>query len=337
MKFGIAGVHYGHFRMIVKDALQHDEVEVVGVAEADEALRGEWCETCACDGFDRIEDMLDRAEPDVVIEGSRIDEKADIVRRCADAGSHLILDKPLGLSLDELEAMAAAVRESGIELSMYFTLRYWPPFVGLKQVVDEGKLGKIVTMISTHPHKLTSVLQRPASMYERAAYPGTLCDIVCHGLDFCRWLTGAEPVRASATQGNVTLPDRPEFEDHVRSCFDLGDGSAAFITADWLWPDEAPSFGETRIIASGTKGTATLCAWAKNELEVALTGSGAEQVDLPKVELKQFVDDFVNAIKTGNAPPISNRDVFQTAHACLLARQSAESDGAPVSIPTMWE
>lgn len=337
MKFGIAGVHYGHFGMIVKDALQNDEVEVVGIAEADEALRAEWCETCACDGFTRVEDMLDRAEPDVIVEGSRIDEKAGLVRLCADSGTHLVLDKPLGLSLEELESMAAAVRESGIELSMYFTLRYWPPFFGLKQVVAEGKLGKIVTMISTHPHKLSSVQRHPAWMYERAAYPGTLCDIACHGLDFCRWLTGAEPVRAFATHGNVKLPDRTDFEDHARTCFELDGGSTALVTADWLWPEEAPSFGETRVIVTGTEGTATLRAWTKSELEVALTGTGVEQVPMPTVELKQFVDDFVAAIKAGNAPPISNRDVFQTAHACLLARESADNDGVPVRVPAMWE
>jgi len=257
MKFGIAGVHYGHFGMIVKDALQNDEVEVVGIAEADEALRAQWCETCACDGFTRVEDMLEHTEPDVVVEGSRVDEKAGLVRLCADSGTHLILDKPLGLSLEELEAMAAAVRQSGIELSMYFTLRYWPPFVGLKQVMDEGKLGKIVTMISTHPHKLGAIRRHPAWMYER-------------------------------------------------------------------------------VIVTGTEGTATLRAWTESELEVALTGTGAEQLPMPTVELKQFVDDFVTAIKAGNAPPISNRDVFQTAHACLLARESADNGGVPVSIPAMW-
>jgi len=322
--------------MIVRDALRNEEVEIVGVAEPDEALRAEWCETCSCDGFTRVEDMLERCDPDVVIEGSRIGEKLGVVQLCADAGKHLILDKPLGLSLEELETMAAAVRTSGIELSMYFTLRYWPPFFALKQAVAEGKLGKIVTMISTHPHKL-ALDRRDAWRFERATYPGTICDIACHGLDFCRWLTGAEPVRVVATHGNATVPEKPEFEDHARTSFEFDDGATAMITADWLWPEEAPSFGETRIIVTGTKGTATLRAWTKSELEVALTGTGLEEVPMPQVELKQFVDDFVAAIKAGNAPPISNRDVFQTAHGCLMARESADNNGEPVRIPIMWE
>jgi predicted dehydrogenase len=147
-------------------------------------------------------------------------------------------------------------------------------------------------------------------MFDRATYPGTLCDIVCHGLDFCRWLTGAEPVRVVATHGNARYPDRGRFEDHARTFFDFDDGSAAIITADWLWPEEAPSFGEGRVIVTGTHGTATLRSWTKSELEVALCGTGLQQLAMPKIELRQFIADLVDALQSGKEPPIGNRDVF---------------------------
>ena len=335
MKFGIAGAHYGHFGMMVQDALRRDDIEIVGVAEPDEGLRSEWCEKCNCPGFGRVEDLLERGEPDVLIEGSRIDEKADLVRLCAESRTHLLLDKPLGLSLDELGTMAQQVRESGIQLSMFFTLRYWPPFFALKSVVAEGKLGKIVTMISTHPHKL-SVERRPSWMFDRASYPGALCDFICHGMDFCRWISGAEPVRVVATHGNAKYPEKPHFEDHVRTFFELDDGSAAIITGDWLWPEEAPSFGEGRVMVTGTEGAATLRSWTKSELEVALSGSGAQQLEMPEIELRQFIDDFVSAVESGQTPPISNRDVFQTAQACLVARASADKGGSMEPIQPMW-
>jgi len=335
MKFGVAGVHYGHFGMMVQDALRRDDIEMVGVAEPDEALRTQWCEKCECEGFERVEDMIERAGPDAVIEGVSIHEKADLVRLCAASKTHLLLDKPLGLSLDELVAMAEQVRASGIELSMYFTLRYWPPFFGLKTLAAEGKLGRIVTMISTHPHKL-GIERRPPWMFERATYPGALCDFVCHGMDFCRWLTGAEPVRVFATHGNAKYPEKTQFQDHARTFFELDDGSVAIITGDWLWPDEAPSFGESRVIVTGTKGTATLRSWTKSELEVALTGEGAQEVEMPKIELRAFIDGFVEAVESGEKPPVSNRDVFQTAQAALLAREAADSGGVVKDIPRMW-
>ena len=232
--------------------------------------------------------------------------------------------------------MAEVVRDSGIQTSMYFTLRYWPPFFGLKRVVADGQLGRILTMVSTHPHKL-SLDRRDAGMFSRASYPGLLCDITCHGLDLCRWLTGAEPVRVYATHGNATDPELTEFEDHARTHFELDDGSTAVITSDWLWPEEAPSFGEGRVLVTGTKGTATLRSWTKSELEIAVTGAGAQELEMPAIELRAFIDDFVDAIANGREPPISNRDVFQTANACLIARESAERGGTLESIPQFWD
>jgi len=94
--------------------------------------------------------------------------------------------------------------------------------------------------------------------------------------------------------------------------------------------------GEGRVLVTGTEGTATLRSWTKSELEVALSGTGAQELELPKVELQQFVDDYVDALQSDKEPPIGNRDVFQTAQACLVARESADSGGTPKDIPPIW-
>jgi predicted dehydrogenase len=335
MKIGVAGVHYGHYGGMVSYSAQVPGAEIVGIAEADEKLRTEASQRYRCQGYQRLEDLLSHAQPDLVIEGMRIDEKAELIRLCAEAKAHVLLDKPLGLSHEELATMMRQVRQAGIQLSMWFSLRFSDPFVALKRAVDAGRLGKIVTMISTHPHKL-HLSSRPAWFFERTAYPSSLCDFVCHGLDYCRWLTDAEPVRVMATAGNVSVPDKPQFQDHARCFFEMSDGSNAIITGDHLWPDDAPSFGEGRVLVTGSRGTASLRAWTKAELEIAEVGKGLQAAPMPKVDPKQFLADLFADLQTGKTPLISNRDVFQTAHACLLARDSADAGGRVEEIEKVW-
>lgn len=336
MKIGVAGVHYGHVGGMVSYAAQVAGVEIVGIAEADEKLLAEACKRYKCQGYTRLEDLLSHTQPDLVIEGVRIDEKAELIRLCAEAKVHVLLDKPLGLSHEELATMREQVRKAGIQLSMWFSLRFSDQFVALKRAVDAGRLGKIVTMISTHPHKL-HLSSRPAWFFDRKHYPGSLCDFACHGLDYCRWLAGAEPVRVLATAGNVSVPDKPQFDDHARCFFQMSDGSTAIVTGDHLWPDDAPSFGEGRVIVTGSRGTATLRAWTKAELEIAEEGKGLRDEPTPKIDPKQFLADLFADLKAGKTPLISNRDVFQTAHACLLARDSADEGGKVKEITTVWK
>jgi hypothetical protein len=139
-----------------------------------------------------------------------------------------------------------------------------------------------------------------------------------------------------ATAGNASVPDKPQFQDHARCFFEMSDGSTAIITGDHLWPDDAPSFGEGRVIVTGSRGTATLRAWTKAELEIAEVGKGLQEQPMPKVDPQQFLADLFSDLQSGKTPLISNRDVFQTAYACLVARDSTDEGGTAKEIRAVW-
>ena len=120
----------------------------------------------------------------------------------------------------------------------------------------------------------------------------------------------------------------------MQASFALSDGSLATLTADWLTPQAAPSFGDTRVIIMGTAGSAHLRAYAGDHLLIATNEGDPYTPDLPEGRSDEFVADLVDAIQSGTDLFIPPRAVFATAQACLLAQESARQGGAFLPIPS---
>ena len=329
MRIGIVGVHYGHIGGMIQSAQQAPNGEIVGLVEEDDAL---CARHASIPRFATLEEMIDRARPELILEGLIHHEKTALVETCAAAGVHLLLDKPLCHSLDDWERMRRAVAASSIQVTMWFTSRSYPPFIALRQALLDGELGSIASLVSTHPHKITRSTA-PAWYFDPEQYTGPFHDLACHGVDQVRWLTGAECVGVHALTTCKRFTDDPRLEDHVQASFALSDGALATLTADWLTPQASPSFGDTRFIVMGTDGSAHLRAYAEDHLLIATNDRDPWTPDLPEGRSGAFVADLIDAIEGGTDPFIPTHSVFATAQACLLAQESARQGGAFLPIP----
>ena len=331
MRIGIMGVHYGHIGGMFQSALNAKKGEIVGIVESDDALYERYASQATLPRFTSLDEMLADARPELVLEGLVHDEKTALVETCAQAGVHLLMDKPLCRTLDDWERMRRAVAAHSIELSMWFTSRSYPPFVVLRRAILDGELGELASLISTHPHK-TRRDSAPAWYFDPAVYTGPFHDLACHGLDQIRWLTGAECTGVHALETCKRFTDAPKLTDHVQASYQLSDGSLATLTADWLTPQKSPSFGDTRFIVMGTEGSAHLRAYAEDHLLIVSNKRGAYEPELPAGTEDTFVVNMIDAIERGEDLFIPTRDVFATAQACLLAQESARRWGEFVAI-----
>ena len=329
MRIGIVGVHYGHIGGMIQSALQASNGQIVGLVEADDALCARYP---SIPRFATLADLIDRAQPELILEGLIHPEKTALVETCARAGIHLLLDKPLCRTLDDWERMRRAVAASTSHVSMWFTSRSYPPFMSLRQAILNGTLGSIASLISTHPHKLNRATA-PAWYFDPNQYTGAFHDLACHGVDQVRWLTGAECVGVHALATCKRFTAEPRLDDHVQASFELSDGALATLTADWLTPRAAPSFGDTRFIIMGTAGSAHLRAYAADHLLIATNERSPYSPDLPTDQSGAFVANLIDAIERGTDLFIPTRSVFATAQACLLAQESARRGGAFLRIP----
>ncbi len=329
MRVAVMGAHDGHIGGMLQSARTANNVELVGIVEPDDEIYNRVTAKHPIPRYHSLEEMIAEARPELLLEGLNHAEKTDVVVKAASAGIHLLLDKPLCRSMDDWRIMKDAVEKSGVKVSMWYTSRSYAPFVRLREHLLAGDLGEPVSFISTHPHKLGP--NRPDWYFEPEVYTGVFHDLACHGVDQIRWLAGAEYTGVHAVSACMRSHPGP-IDDHVQASFTLSSGATAVLTADWLTPQPSPSFGDTRFIIMGTRGSAHLRAYAGNHLLIVSDTLGVIEPSFDDVQASPFVQEMVEAIEAGQEHFISTHDVFAVAKACLTAEESARQGGKFLSI-----
>jgi len=325
MKIGIMGVHYGHIGGMFRSAVEANNGDIVGIVEPNDTLYGKYTSEHSITRYATLGDMIDQAEPDMIIEGLSHEEKTDVIETCAQSGIHVLLDKPLCRTQGEWQRIKTAVETSGIKLSMFFTSRSHTAFIALREAILNDDLGELVSLISTHPHKIGT--NPPPLYFDANRYVGTFHDLAGHGVDQIRWLTGAEYTGVHALGTLKKHIDSGLTYDHVQASYQLSNGALATLTADWLTPKDAKSFGDTRFIIMGTEGSAHLRAYADNHVLVVSNKSGTYEPTLPPSR-GDFVQNMIDAWMGDEENFISTSDVLGVAKACLMAEASAHQSGA---------
>jgi UDP-N-acetyl-2-amino-2-deoxyglucuronate dehydrogenase len=159
-----------------------------------------------------ISDLLDKVAPDIVTVCSPNGLHPHHVIAALRSGSHVLCEKPLSISVDEGSWMVEEAGKSGKRLFVVKQNRYNPPVIAVKSLLDQGKLGKILSF------QINCFWNRPASYY---AEPwrgtlfldgGTLFTQFSHFIDILYWFLG-EIEHASGWRANLNHQNLVEFED----------------------------------------------------------------------------------------------------------------------------
>lgn len=169
--------------------------------------------------------------------------------RAMEAGKHVLCEKPLATNLEDARAMSEAARQNGVKLMTAFNHRFRKGFRRLKEVVDSGCLGEI---ISYWCQRIGSGTPRPGNW---RATPGLLCGMavesLSHDIDMLRWIAG-DVISVSATVYE-SVPAYPGFDDNATAVMTLACGGSAVIHASW-----SSRLGRNSRGVIGTNGTAYL-------------------------------------------------------------------------------
>ncbi len=323
MKLCMVGVR-GH-NSYVLSGLPLTDVSVAGVctAAAGDDARG-LLTRCRDLGheprvWDQPAEMLDAVEPDLVSIAGPFHRHAEICVEAFRRGVHVFCEKPVALTLEQLDEVAAAREAAGVHFAAMMGLRYDPAFHTAWRAVGDGLVGEVRLLNTQKSYRLG----RRAPFYQdRATYGGTIPWVGSHAVDWIRWYTSGKSFRSVYAEHSAAHNrGHGELEVSAVCHFTLEGDVLASVSIDYLRPDAAPSHGDDRVRIAGTEGVLDVLGG-----EVVLTRAGGDGEErLPADCDRQIFPDFVAAAAGRSQALLGPEDAIEMTRACLLARESADS------------
>jgi predicted dehydrogenase len=284
----------------------------------------------------RLEDILEDASITAVLVLTPPNTHGDIVQQLARAGKHVLVEKPLDVSLEKAEQMVDICAQSGVKLAVMLQHRMRDASLALARLIQDGALGQLLSASASIRW------WRPQTYYDEPGRGtlardggGVLMTQAIHTIDLLLSLTGM-PDKVLAMAG-TSAAHRMECEDTVAAVLHYPNGAIGNIdatTAAW------PGFPE-RIALNFSLGSATLEA---GELRAELmdgrkiqaglkqaTGSGANIMAFDHAFHRAVLQDFVAAIRSDTEPAVTGRSALQ-AQRLIAAMMESSHRGAAVSI-----
>jgi predicted dehydrogenase len=160
--------------------------------------------------------------------------------RAAEAGKHVLCEKPLGMNTSEAETLIQARDRTGLKIGEAFMIRVHPQWLRARQIVQSGEIGDLSAM-----HCVFSYFNRDAANVRNVPEygGGALMDVGCYAIHASRWFFAAEPRRVSAR-----IDRDPEFGvDHtVSGLLDFPGGQALFTVSMQMNPFQRVQFFGTK-------------------------------------------------------------------------------------------
>ncbi len=176
-------------------------------------------------------ELLKIEEIDVVSIALPNDLHAEVTIAAAEAGKHVICEKPLATTIEEADAMIAACAEAGVQLMYAEELCFAPKYVRAKELVDNGALGDVFLVKQSEEH---SGPHSPWFWDVSRSGGGVLMDMGCHGIAFARWvLNNAAITHVTANLGTFVHGDKTQGEDHAVTVLNFDGGQMAVIENSW--------------------------------------------------------------------------------------------------------
>lgn len=176
------------------------------------------------------EALLHDPEVDVVYNSLPNHVHAEWTIKALQAGKHVLCEKPLGLSVQEVDAMAAAAGATGSVLEEAFMYRHHPQTLKVKEIVDSGVVGELQLIRGA----FTFILTRPGDIrLKKETGGGSIWDVGCYPISYARMIAGAEPVEAFGWQVagesgvDESFTGQLRFPNEVFAQFDCGFRSPA--------------------------------------------------------------------------------------------------------------
>lgn len=282
---------------------------------------------------DRYEEVLADQQVDIVDICGPSHVHAEHGIAAAEAGKHVLVEKPIALTMAENRTLRDAVATAGVKSLGGFVLRWHPEFQLIQTLLAAGAIGNLFYVEVDYWHAIRPTHHAWELHSKRKTAGSAMLLAGCHAVDAARWLAGDEVVEVSAMANNIR--ERCEYEANVVAVMKFRSGAVGKVST--LFDCEMPY--TFNIDLAGTEGTIRdNRLWSKKLLpgQTSWTTIPTVLPDSGDVDYHPFdaeIDHFVDCIRQGCESHCNIADAYRTHELCMAIDRSLAQGGQPVRLP----
>jgi len=244
LRVGIVGLVHGHVHGFLDQSRHSPEIEIVGIADPDRQLLSQAATRYGFDQsalFTDLEDMIVKAHPQAVLAYTNTYDHRRVVEIAARYGVHVMMEKPLAVSLDDALAIEKAAHAAKIHVLVNYETSWYPSNHAAYDLVHAGALGEIRKVVVHDGHSGPKEIGVEPEFLAWLTDPklngaGALFDFGCYGADLMTWLMDGqrpEGVTAVTQQIKPQIYSRVDDEATIILTYPR---AQAIVQASWNWP-----------------------------------------------------------------------------------------------------
>jgi predicted dehydrogenase len=338
LRVGIVGLVHGHVHGFLDQSRRSPEIEIVGVAEPDRQLLSQ---AGTRYGFDRtilfanLEDMLTKARPQAVLVYTNTYDHRRVVEICARHGVHVMMEKPLGVSLEDALAIQKVARDSKIHVVVNYETTWYPSNRAAYDLVQENALGEIRKVVVHDGHNGPKEIGVEPEFLAWLTDPkldggGALFDFGCYGADLMTWLMhGERPQTVTAVTQQIKPNIYTRVDDEATIILTYPKAQA-ILQASWNWP-----FSRKDMEVYGQTGYAITVQ--RDQIRLRRGGEDSPEQHVAAKPLAPPYDNSLSMLRAvlGGAQPdgLSSLETNVTVTEILDAARRSAASGQTVRLP----
>lgn len=242
LQMGVVGLTHDHVHWIL--GYKGSDIEIVGIVEPDQALARRYANQYGFSMdivYSDIDAMIRQAKPAAVAAFTSIFDHLYVVEKCAPKGIHVMVEKPLAVSLEHAQKMASLARQHNIHLITNYETTWYASNHRVSEILSTNELGTSRKIVVHDGHKGPAEIGVSEEFLQWLTDPvqnggGAVIDFGCYGANLITWLmNGQRPLSVTAVLQQIKPETYPKVDDEATIILTYP-GMQGIIQASWNWP-----------------------------------------------------------------------------------------------------
>src|SRR5882762_8436962 len=336
LRVGLAGLVHGHASGFFGQFQHREDLQVVGIAEADRQLAAQFAKSYGLAPglfYSDLEEMLKATHPQAVLAYTNTYDHRRVVEICARYGVHVMMEKPLAVSLEDARAIEKASRAGKIQVLVNYETTWYRSNQAAYDLVHDNAIGEIRKIVVHDGHGGPKEIGVGPEFLSWLTDPklnggGALFDFGCYGADLATWLMdGHKPDSVTAITQQIK-PDVYRLVDDEATIVLTYPRAQVIVQASWNWP-----FSRKDMEVYGQKGYAITVG--RDSVRVRLPEKEETSADSKPLEkTKEDSVSYLRAVLLGGLKPEgqSSLETNVIVTEILAAARQSAATGKTVSL-----